>query len=158
LERKAPEPETFLDKVQDYELSADRKKLLVRKDNTFYVLDAGAKAPSELDKFAVPLKDWRLHFDVRDEWRQMFVEAWRLERDYFYDRGMQGVDWKAVRAKYEPLVDRLTDRAELSDLLGQMVSELSALHIFVFGGDAREGTDDVWPASLGAWLERDQAA
>jgi tricorn protease len=158
LERKRPEAETFLDKVDSYELSADRKKLLVRKDHDFYVVDAGAKAPSELEKSAVPLKDWRLHFDVRDEWRQMFVEAWRLERDYFYDRGMHGVDWKAVRAKYEPLVDRLTDRAELSDLLGQMVSELSALHIFVFGGDARGGTDDVWPASLGARLERDQAA
>ncbi len=158
LDRKRPEAETFLDKVDSYELSADRKKLLVRKDNDFYVIDAGAKAPGELEKSAVPLKDWRLHFDVRDEWRQMFVEAWRLERDYFYDRGMHGVDWKAVRAKYEPLVDRLTDRDELSDLLGQMVSELSALHIFVFGGDARAGTDDVWPASLGARLERDQAA
>jgi tricorn protease len=158
LDRKRPDAETFLDKVDSYELSADRKRLLVRRENDFYVLDAGAKAPTELEKSAVPLKDWRLHFDVRDEWRQMFVEAWRLERDYFYDRGMHGVDWKAVRAKYEPLVDRLTDREELSDLLGQMVSELSALHIFVFGGDARAGTDDVWPASLGARLERDQAA
>ncbi len=47
----------------------------------------------------------------------MFAEAWRLERDYFYDRGMHGVDWPAMRAKYLPLVDRVTDRAELCDLL-----------------------------------------
>jgi tricorn protease len=71
---------------------------------------------------------------------------------------MHGVDWKAVRAKYEPLVDRITDRDELSDLLGQMVSELSALHIFVFGGDLRGGSDDVWPGTLGARLERDEPA
>jgi tricorn protease len=88
----------------------------------------------------------------------MFVEAWRLERDYFYDRGMHGLDWPAVRAKYLPLVDRVTDRNELSDILAQMVSELSALHIFVRGGDLRGGQDDVWPASLGAQLVRDEKA
>ena len=59
-----------------------------------------------------------------------------LERDYFYDRGMQGVDWKAIRDRYLPLVDRVSDRDELNDVIAQMVSELSALHIFVFGGDA----------------------
>ncbi len=87
----------------------------------------------------------------------MFTEAWRLERDYFYDRQMHGVDWAAVRAKYAPLVDRVTDRAELSDVLAQMVSELSALHIFVCGGDERTGKDDVAPASLGARTVRDAA-
>jgi tricorn protease len=88
----------------------------------------------------------------------MFVEAWRLERDYFYDRGMHGLDWKAIRARYLPLVDRVTDRAELSDILAQMVSELSALHIFVRGGDMRAGTENVSPASLGARLVRDEGA
>ena len=73
-----------------------------------------------------------------EEWHQMFVEAWRLERDYFDDRHMNGADWPTVLKKYLPLVGRVTDRAELSDLLGQMVSELSALHIFVYGGDMRE--------------------
>ena len=71
----------------------------------------------------------------------MFTEAWRLERDYFYDRGMHGLDWPSIKAKYQPLVERVTDRDELSDLLAQMVSELSALHIFVRGGDRREGQD-----------------
>ena len=80
----------------------------------------------------------------------MFTEAWRLERDYFYDRGMHGLDWPAMRKKYQPLVDRVTDRAELSDVLAQMVAELSALHIFVRGGDLRDAADDAWPASLGA--------
>lgn len=88
----------------------------------------------------------------------MFVEAWRLERDYFYDREMHGVDWPAMRDKYMPLVDRVTSRAELADLLAQMVSELSALHIFVRGGDLRQGEDRVQPASLGAVLTRDDEA
>ena len=113
------------------------------------VFDAGAKAPKEpkeLDKTVVPLDGWQLHFDVRDEWRQMFAEAWRLERDYFYDRGMHGVDWPAMRAKYAPLVDRVTDRAGADRRARQMVGELSALHIFVYGGDLREGRTMCSPA------------
>jgi tricorn protease len=88
----------------------------------------------------------------------MFVEAWRLERDYFYDRNMHGVDWKAMRDKYLPLVARVTDRGELSNLVAQMVSELSALHTFVFGGDVRQAPDQIGTASLGAVLKRDEAA
>jgi tricorn protease len=71
---------------------------------------------------------------------------------------MHGVDWKAIRKKYRPLVDRVHSRAELSDLLAQMVSELSALHIFVRGGDVREVPDRVALGSLGAVLERDASA
>ncbi len=89
----------------------------------------------------------------------MFTEAWRLERDYFYDRGMHGLDWPAIKAKYQPLVDRVTDRDELSDVLAQMVSELSALHIFVRGGDraGRAGPRDAGLARRPAG-QRDEAA
>jgi tricorn protease len=55
----------------------------------------------------VDLARWTFSFDPREQWRQMFVEAWRLERDYFYDRGMHGLDWPVVREKYRPLVDRV---------------------------------------------------
>jgi len=88
----------------------------------------------------------------------MFVEAWRLERDYFYDRGMHGLDWPAIRDRFLPLVDRVTDRAELNDILAQMVGELSALHIFVRGGDVRRGPDQVAHGSLGATFTRDEPA
>ena len=63
-----------------------------------------------------------------------------------------------MRKKYQPLVDRVTDRAELSDIFAQMVAELSALHIFVRGGDLRDAGDDAWPASLGAEAVRDEKA
>ena len=88
----------------------------------------------------------------------MFLDAWRLHRDYFYDRKMNGLDWTAMRQKYLPLVDRVRDREELNDLLAQMVGELSALHTFVFGGDLRRGQDQVKLAALGARLDRDAAA
>jgi tricorn protease len=147
---------TVAEDVKRYELSQDGKKLLIHKGDSLYVLDAAAEK-ADLDKKAVDLSGWSLSVTPRDEWRQMFADAWRMERDYFYDRKMHGVDWKAVRKKYEPLVDRVADRAELADLTGQMVSELSALHIFVEGGELRHGEDRVMPASLGARLARDEA-
>ena len=156
IENKSPKPETFAEEVTSYELSLDRKKLMLRKAQDIFVFDVGAKAPTDTSKNKVPLTDWAFRLDPRDEWRQMFTEAWRLERDYFYDRNMHGVDWAAMKAKYLPLVDRVTDRAELSDILSQMVGELSALHIFVRGGDARRGADQVQPASLGATFTRDE--
>jgi tricorn protease len=152
-----PKPVTLAEGASDYELSADGKKVLVRKRDALAVFDAGAKKVDFGDA-RIDLSAWRFSLQPREEWRQMFREAWRLERDYFYDRGMNGVDWKAMLAKYGPLVDRVSDREELSDLLAQMVSELSALHIFVRGGDVREGREDILPASLGALLERDEEA
>jgi tricorn protease len=158
--RENPEIKTVMEGVREYLLSADNKKLLVRKEkeNDLYVFDAGDKAPEKLDESKVDLGRWTFSFDPREQWRQMFLEAWRLERDYFYDRGMHGLDWPKVREKYLPLVDRVRSRDELSDLLAQMVSELSALHIFVAGGDLRKGAEEIEVGSLGAELAKDAAA
>jgi tricorn protease len=149
---------TLLDDVKAFEMSQDGKKLLVQKGDSFYIIDADVTSGVDLAKKDVNLANWSLTVTPREEWRQMFAEAWRLERDYFYDRKLQGVDWAAVRKKYEPLVDRVASKAELSDLIGQMVSELSALHTFVREGDVRKGEVPFPPSSLGAVLTRDEAA
>jgi tricorn protease len=143
--------------VRSFELSQDGKYLLIQKRQGVFIVDA-RPAAADLSKAGVNLAGWSLSVVPREEWRQMFAEAWRLERDYFYDQAMHGVDWQGMRKKYAPLVDRVNSRAELADLTAQMVSELSALHIFVRGGDLRRGTDQVMPASLGAVLERDEKA
>lgn len=149
---------TILEDVRDYELSADRKKLLVRKEDALYVHDAGGEPLSDLGKARVALDDWRFAIDPREEWRQMYTDAWRLLRDYFYDPGMHGVDWKAVHARYLPLVERITERGELDDVLGEVTGELEALHHFVRSVDVRGVEKEVEVASLGALLERDESA
>lgn len=154
IRNKDIEAKPFLTGVNGWEISADGKKMLVQKEGGLYVVDASGTS-ADLDKKRVNLNGWMLNFQPREQWRQMFREAWRLERDYFYDPTMHGVDWKAMLIKYEPLVDRIATRAELSDLIAQMVSELSALHIFVYGGDQRTGSDNIATATLGAHLAAD---
>jgi len=151
-----PEPVTLATGLDGYSLSGDGSTILLAWSSRLATLDAGAgegASPDDLD-----LSRWRFRIDPAEEWEQMFVEAWRLERDYFYDTGLHGADWDAVLAKYRPLVARVTSRGELSDLLGLLIAELEALHMYVFGGDFRDGPEDVGVADLGAWLVRDEAA
>ncbi|MCA9289778.1 MAG: PD40 domain-containing protein [Phycisphaerales bacterium] len=144
--------------VTSYRVSRDGKRLLVRRKDDLHVVDANAGAGAKLDEGKVNLGGWTFTFRPAEQWRQMFVDAWRMERDYFYDPGMHGVDWTAMRDKYLPLVERVRSRQELSDLLGQLIGELSALHMYVAGGDRRDGPDTIAQGSLGARLVRDDAA
>jgi tricorn protease len=157
---KGDAPATVMADVRSFEISLNRKKMLVGKDENFYVLDVAAKPadPQALAKNKIDMSSWALETDPREEFRAMFIDAWRLERDYFYNRHMNGVNWVAMRDRYLPLVDRVSDRDELNDLISQMVAELSTLHTFVVGGDDRKPTDDIQLASFGAVLQRDEKA
>ena len=163
IANKGIPPETVVEDVKEYEISLDRKKMLVQKHEDFYIFDSDSKAaglsdPKVLAKAKIDLSRWTFTTNPRTEFRELFLDAWRLERDYFYDRNMNGVDWKQMRERYLPLVDRVADRDELNDVIAQMVSELSALHIFVIGGDSRKPADQVDLATLGAILRRDEQA
>ena len=116
------------------------------------------------DEFSTNIVDnvqWALSIFPSLEYQQMYSDAWRLLRDYFYDAGMTNIDWKEIHDRYLPLVDRCAKREELDDVLRQMASELSALHVFVYGGEysspldgdeLAEVANEV--ASLGATLRR----
>jgi len=153
-----PKPVVVADGVSSYELSGDGKKLLLRQRDAFYVVDAKASKPGNLQESRVDLSGWKFSMDVRQDFRQMFTDALRMERDYFYDPAMHGLDWGAVTAKHLALVDRVMTRDELSDLIGRAVGELSALHTSVRGGEVRSGEDNIPVASLGARLEKDPRA
>jgi tricorn protease len=149
-------PERILPDVRSFELSANGQKILLRKENEFYIIDAAPSPPAKLAESHVDLGAWHYSIDVREDLHQMFVDAWRLHRDYFYDRNMHGVNWVSIREKYEPLVKRVTSRSELNDLLAQMVGELSVLHSAVRGGELRKGPDQIPVPTLGARLEREE--
>jgi tricorn protease len=154
------ETKTVVADIRGYELSLDRKKLLIRKQTgpgpiSLSIVDAAA-APAELADKGVDLSKWKFSLTPATEWKQMYADAWRLLRDYFYATNMHGVDWPAMKAKYAPLVERVRTRAELNDILAQLSGELSTLHHFVQGGDIREATDDIANAFLGADMAREK--
>jgi tricorn protease len=152
-----PQIKVISEKVTGFEVSADGKHMLLMRPKELLLANAVLEEP-DAKKSTVDLGGWTFAVNPREEWRQMFVDAWRMERDFFYDPGMHGLDWPAVRRKYEPLLPRVTDREELDDVIGQMVAELSALHTFVKAGDERKGPDDIAPGRLGAALVRDAKA
>lgn len=137
-------------KVTGLDLSDDKKKLLVRQDRNIVVMDA---TDTELpDDESVETEDWYVTIDPNAEWRQMFYETWRLGRDFFYDPNLHGVDWDAVLAKYEPLLDAVAHRGDLSFLQREIVAELNCGHAYIGGGDF-ERAPRIAMGYLGADLE-----
>lgn len=141
--------------IKDFVLSGDGKKILIRDKDGMVVLKADGTKP-DAKKNSVDLTKWAFTIDPVEDWKQMFKDAWRMERDYFYDKNMHGVDWQSVYDLYLPQVDRVTDRYELDDILANMISELSALHMFVYGGDKRSPDDKISNGYLGAKLSRNE--
>ena len=163
IANKGDKPVTLMEGVRSFEVSQDGKKMLVRKGQDMYIWDASisdssAKTPKTLTDTKVDLSNWTFSVIPADEFKEAFYDAWRLHRDYFYDKGMHGVDWPLMRNKYGELLNRVRDREELNDLIAQMVAELNALHTFVVGGDIRNAPDQIRLSSLGARLERDATA
>ncbi len=131
--------------VDGYDISADGEKLLIWKNRRFTVQgiddggfgDWGGKDKDDENDKHVDLSQWDLRVNVKDEWRQMFRESWRLQRDFFWTPDLHKVDWQAVYDKYAPLAQRISTRDELSDLIGEMFAELNCSHTYVWGGDQR---------------------
>jgi tricorn protease len=116
-----------------FALSKDGGKLLYKKDDTVGIVDVAEGKKVGDGKLAVEsMQAW---VDPRAEWLQMFNEAWRLERDFYYDPAMGGLDWKAVGERYRQLVPYVAHRADLNYLLGELIGELSTSHTYVGGGD-----------------------
>jgi tricorn protease len=113
-------------------VSANGEKLLFKSGQNWRVVPT-AKPAGPTDGI-VPV-NLRMELNRLEEWKQIFAEAWRYQRDYFYDRNMHGRDWMEVWNDYSPLVPYIRHRADLTYLLDQLGGEVSVGHSFVFGGD-----------------------
>ncbi|RUO23849.1 peptidase S41 [Aliidiomarina minuta] len=154
IDAEKPDDKLFASDLQEYQLSRDAERIFLRTtDNQLVTVDAKAEAPSSLTDHTLDSAHWQLAFSPVEEWRQMFRDAWLMHRDFLFDNDMRGLDWAATRAKYEPLLQRLTDRHELDDLLAQMMGELNVLHSQVRGGDYPSAQEKPAAATLGATLE-----
>ncbi|MEZ4388108.1 MAG: PDZ domain-containing protein [Candidatus Krumholzibacteriia bacterium] len=142
-------------RVTNYHLTADRKTAVVRQGDAYTVVAAG-KALDAGEK--VDLGDIRLPVVRAEEYRQIFDEAWRIQRDWFYDPGMHGEDWAAVHDKYAPLVRWCGHRDDLRYLIGEMIAELNIGHTYSYGGDMQGGPTRIGTGLLGCDLALDAGA
>ena len=141
---KKREETTFLDGITNFKLSGDGKFVAVRVGNRLRVIETKSN-PKELPNEDKPSRKtgWialsrvKVSVDPLSEWRQMFREAWRLQRDYYWVEDMAGIDWRKIFDKYYPLVDRVASRSEFSDLLWELQGELGTSHAYELGGDYR---------------------
>lgn len=128
--------ETVLEGVGYFDLSADGKKLLAGQGDTYAVVDA--KPGQNLEK-PISLEGLTATIDPRAEWQQLFNEAWRIERDFFYVANMHGVDWPALRAHYGKMLADCVSRGDVGFVIRELISELNIGHAYYFGSDDGAG-------------------
>lgn len=121
--------ETIIEGLRGYELSSNGEKLLVSVGRNYAIVDA--KPGQKVNDNALKLDKLEMKVDPKAEWAQVFTDAWRIFRDWFYDPNMHGVDWNAIRARYGELVPHVAHRADLDYILSEIAGELNAGHAYV---------------------------
>ncbi|MBM3334062.1 PD40 domain-containing protein, partial [Candidatus Sumerlaeota bacterium] len=127
----------FLERIRSFSISADGKSLLYRAwDNSFGIVKTTDQPKPGDGK--LNLDSMEVRIEPRAEWTQMFNDAWRIQRDFFYAANMNGADWPAVREKYRPFLEHVGHRSDLNYVFAEMFGELVAGHAYVSGGDMTE--------------------
>src|SRR2546429_7024871 len=153
----------LIEEVERFALSFDGSKLLYEAGgsgggHSYGIIDAKPEAqPKKVGDGAPSLSSMQVEVDPPQEWKQIFNEVWRQERDYFFEAAMNGVDWEKLREKYSQLLPYASDRYSLTYILGEMIGELSNSHNYVGGGHY----PDIHPVNVGllaADFEPDQAS
>lgn len=124
--------------ITSYDLSLSGEKVIYRAGTNFGIVDA--KPNQKAGDGKLDLAGLEMRLDPRAEWQQIFNEAWRTERDFYYDPTMRGLDWAAIKQRYSQVLPSVAHRTDLNYLIGDMIGELSTSHAYVFGGEMPEVT------------------
>lgn len=139
FDTKELEEKTIVADADGYMISADKKKMLVASKRKFAVVDIAAD--QKMEKF-VPTDKLETTIDPVAEWHQIFNDAWRFERDFFYDPNMHGLAWDKIGERYRKLIDDAVTRWDVSYVIGELIGELNASHTYRFGGDTEESENN----------------
>ena len=131
--------------ISEFLQSKDKTKIVVDFGSNVRILDTKSAPPKEVLSISeANSKSGVVNFDrakleiiPTDEWKQMYAEAWRLQRDHFWVKNMSGINWKKVFDRYNDLISRVGTKSEFSDLAWEMQGELGTSHAYEFGGDYR---------------------
>ena len=137
---KEKKEKTLIENVERFALSFDGTKLLYQagggpNGRTYGIIDAKPDGPKKVGDGVLNLANLKLEVDPPQEWKNVFNEVWRQERDYFFEASMNGVDWQKMHDKYAALLPWVGDRYTLTYIMGEMIGELSNSHTYVGGGD-----------------------
>lgn len=146
--------ETDIGEFDSFLISHNKKKVIVKKANDWFIEDLGTTKLEPKNK--LDLGGLTFITDLKAEWKQVFDESWRQMRDYFYDPQMHGVDWKKMHEKYAPLLPYVNHRNDLTYLIGEMIGELNVGHAYVNSGDRPE-VERIKLGLLGATFEKDRS-
>ncbi|HNS16755.1 MAG TPA: PDZ domain-containing protein [Bacteroidales bacterium] len=146
---------SVIKEINRYELSADGKKIVYQQGDKVGILPAGA---SDSKGQPLALGDLKMWLDPGSEWKQIFNEAWRYERDYYYEPNMHGIDWDLMKERYGKMMEKATCRQDVVFIIGELISELNTSHTYVYGGDVQRKADRVSVGLLGADYEADATA
>ena len=126
------EEKTIVDDADAFQISADEKKIIINKQKSYYVVDV---APDQKMDKKLPTNQLEMTVVPRDEWKQIFNDVWRLDRDFFYDKNMHGIDWEAMRKQYGALIENAVTRGDVNYVIGELIAELNSSHTYRGGGD-----------------------
>ncbi len=126
------EEKTIADGIDNYMISADGKKILIAKTGSYFIADI---APEQKLEKKMPTNQLGMTIHPREEWHQIFNDAWRFERDFFYDPNMHGVNWNEMKTRYGKLIDYAMTRSDVNYILGELIGEISSSHTYRGGGD-----------------------
>jgi tricorn protease len=126
---KDREEKTIISDAEGWELSADGKKILVANKG-YGIIDV---KPEQKIKTRLRTGEMEAMVNPRAEWHQVLADVWRKYRDYFYDENMHGLDWKAVKNQYDPLIEQALTRWDVTVILQEMIGELNSSHTYIFG-------------------------
>jgi len=144
--------------MRDYRLSPNGQYLIIHGDEDYAITSLETAWETKDHGEAISLEGMTYRVEPLREWTQIFDDCWRLYRDFFYDPGFHGKDWKTMGKQYRALLPDISSRAQLNWLLLQMVGELCVSHTYVFGGDTEPlelPESPVQPGLLGADLVAD---
>ncbi len=127
--------ETELGESINFVISANNKKMMVSKNNTFSIIDLPS-SKINIEK-PIDLSGMKVWVDYKKEWKQIFDESWRQMRDFFYVENMHGLNWKSVHDKYDVFLPFVNHRKDLTYIIGEMIGELSVGHAYVNSGETQ---------------------
>src|SRR5467141_3774259 len=147
------EDKMLLEGIDGYDLDKEGKKVIYKAGPVYGIVEA-VPGKAKVGEGKLNLSELQVKIEPREEWREVFHEAWRVERDFYWDPNMTGHNWKKIGERYEALLPWVAHRSDLNYIIGEMIAELSTSHTYVGGGD-QPSKPHVSVGMLGADFEPD---